>query len=85
MPVIEPEPVQELVPEPVYVRPEPVVEAPPPPPPAPLSPEELAELPAPSKILRGLKNEQVNEGETIVLKALIFGNPFPRVLILLLK
>lgn len=35
--------------------------------------------PLPAKILKGLKNEQFKEGETIVLKALIAGNPYPRV------
>ncbi len=37
----------------------------------------------PPKILKGLKNEQVNEGETIILKALISGNPHPRVKLVL--
>jgi hypothetical protein len=35
--------------------------------------------PMPPKILRGLKSEQVQEDETIILKALVNGNPFPRV------
>jgi len=34
--------------------------------------------PMPPKILRGLKSEQVNEDDTIILKALVNGNPFPR-------
>ncbi len=35
--------------------------------------------PLPAKILKGLKNEQFKENDTIVLKALIAGHPFPRV------
>ncbi len=35
--------------------------------------------PVPAKILKGLKNEQFKENDTIVLKALIAGYPFPRV------
>ena len=34
--------------------------------------------PLPAKILKGLKNEQFRENDTIVLKALIAGNPHPR-------
>lgn len=35
--------------------------------------------PEPARILRGLKNEQVKEDDMIILKALIAGNPLPRV------
>lgn len=35
--------------------------------------------PLPAKILKGLKNEQFRENDTIVLKALIAGYPYPRV------
>lgn len=35
--------------------------------------------PLPAKILKGLKNEQFRENDTVVLKALIAGYPYPRV------
>ena len=35
--------------------------------------------PSPAKILRGLKNEQFNEDDVIILKALIVGEPAPQV------
>lgn len=35
--------------------------------------------PAPARIIRGLKNEQIRENDLIVLKALISGNPMPNV------
>jgi hypothetical protein len=34
----------------------------------------------PAKIIKGLRNEQAKEGDTIVLKALITGNPLPTVM-----
>ncbi len=33
----------------------------------------------PAKIIRGLKNEQAKEGDTLVLKALFTGYPMPTV------
>jgi hypothetical protein len=41
------------------------------------------EGPSPAKIIRGLKNEQYKEEDTIILKALISGNPTPKVDMLL--
>lgn len=81
-PIAEPEPFYEPEPQPIMQQElfQPFIPEPPPVlPPKILTPEELAKLPAPAKILRGLKNEQVNEGEIIVLRAIITGNPFPRV------
>ena len=40
-----------------------------------------SDKPMPAKILRGLKNEQFNEDDIIVLKALITGEPTPQVII----
>ncbi len=37
--------------------------------------------PLAAKILKGLKNEQFRENDTIVLKALIAGHPYPRVIL----
>lgn len=72
-------------PQPQAYRP-PVISTPQPQPPADdvFEPNKLSfmEQPAPPmlpKILRGLKSEQVQEDETIILKALVNGNPFPRV------
>jgi hypothetical protein len=33
----------------------------------------------PARIIRGLSNDHAREGDTIVLKALITGNPLPTV------
>jgi hypothetical protein len=39
----------------------------------------LTKIQGPPKIMKGLHNDQVKEGEVLILKALVLGNPFPRV------
>ena len=70
-------------PQPQAYRP-PVISTPQPPADDVFEPNKLSFMeqpapPMPPKILRGLKSEQVQEDETIILKALVNGNPFPRV------
>ena len=47
--------------------------------PSKMPPEQQYAGPAPARIIRGLKNEQVREDDLIVLKALISGSPQPNV------